>query len=441
MINPKTRHKEFGGTLGALAISLGLPLWTVALWFLCNEQGCPVYQSWDSYYKYLVSATSSHWISTSAVLAYLAWFLGLVVLDRIVPGAEVDGVELRDGTRLKYKFNGTWIVLLLVSSLLARAWATNWALPELVFVYDHLLQLTIVAILFAFALASYCYAVSFIGSSEPSSSPKKNKSSKKNNVKLLAVGGNTGSVIYDWFIGRELNPRIGNFDIKVFCEMRPGLLLWVIINLSMAHHQYSKYGYVSDSMVLVNLVQNWYVFEGTLYEQGLVSMIDVTTDGFGFMLAFGDLALVPFTYTMQTRFLADNPVHLGWIKCLAIVLVYFAGLYIFRASNNQKARFKSGHPSASHLKYIQTPSGSKLIVSGWWGMSRHINYFGDWLTSAAYCLPTGFSSPIPYYYLVYFASLLIHRETRDEQKCAAKYGDTWLEYKRRVRWKIIPYVF
>jgi hypothetical protein len=27
--------------------------------------------------------------------------------------------------------------------------------------------------------------------------------------------------------------------------------------------------------------------------------MDITTDGFGFMLAFGDLAWVPFTYTLQ----------------------------------------------------------------------------------------------------------------------------------------------
>lgn len=36
-----------------------------------------------------------------------------------------------------------------------------------------------------------------------------------------------GYFIYDFFMGRELNPRIKNFDIKFFCEMRPGLMGWV----------------------------------------------------------------------------------------------------------------------------------------------------------------------------------------------------------------------
>lgn len=42
------------------------------------------------------------------------------------------------------------------------------------------------------------------------------------------MDGFTGNVLYDFFIGRELNPRLGaSFDIKEFCELRPGLVGWV----------------------------------------------------------------------------------------------------------------------------------------------------------------------------------------------------------------------
>lgn len=37
----------------------------------------------------------------------------------------------------------------------------------------------------------------------------------------------SGNVVYDFFKGRELNPRIKDFDLKFFCEMRPGLIGWV----------------------------------------------------------------------------------------------------------------------------------------------------------------------------------------------------------------------
>ena len=36
-----------------------------------------------------------------------------------------------------------------------------------------------------------------------------------------------GNLIYDFFLGRELNPRICSFDFKYFCELRPGLIGWV----------------------------------------------------------------------------------------------------------------------------------------------------------------------------------------------------------------------
>jgi hypothetical protein len=46
----------------------------------------------------------------------------------------------------------------------------------------------------------------------------------------------TGIAVYDAFIGRELNPRIlgGRLDLKYFCELRPGMFLWGLINAAMA---------------------------------------------------------------------------------------------------------------------------------------------------------------------------------------------------------------
>jgi hypothetical protein len=39
----------------------------------------------------------------------------------------------------------------------------------------------------------------------------------------------------------------------------------------------------------------------------------------------------------------------------------------------------------------------------------------------AWCLPTGFDTPITYFYVIYFAILLIHRQRRDDEACAKKY--------------------
>lgn len=73
------------------------------------------------------------------------------------------------------------------------------------------------------------------------------------------------------------------------------------------------------------------------------------------------------------------------------------------------------------LQYMTTEKGSKLLTSGWWGRSRHPNYLGDILMALAWSLPTGFETPITYFYVIYFAVLLIHRQRRDDDNCEKKY--------------------
>ena len=53
----------------------------------------------------------------------------------------------------------------------------------------------------------------------------------------------------------------------------------------------------------------------------------------------------------------------------------------------------------------------------------------------------GWGMAISYFYVIYFAILLIHRERRDESKCMRKYGKDWEEYKKIVPWRIIPGVY
>jgi protein-S-isoprenylcysteine O-methyltransferase Ste14 len=70
-----------------------------------------------------------------------------------------------------------------------------------------------------------------------------------------------------------------------------------------------------------------------------------------------------------------------------------------------------------------------------------MNYFGDLLMGLAWCLPCGFGSPIPYFYIVYFTILLVHRERRDNDMCAVRYGNDWDVYCEKVPYRIIPGVY
>lgn len=70
--------------------------------------------------------------------------------------------------------------------------------------------------------------------------------------------------------------------------------------------------------------------------------MDITTDGFGFMLAVGDLTWVPFTYCYSAYYLAVHPNDLGPVGTLAILGVQFLGYWIFRGSNGEKNAFRQG---------------------------------------------------------------------------------------------------
>lgn len=341
------------------------------------------------------------------------------------------------------------------------------------FIWDNYVQVLTANLLIASVIAVFVYVRSF-------SVPAPGKPNPE--FRELAPGGHTGNPLYDFFIGRELNPRVQlpipfisntsrTLDIKVFMEMRPGLLGWMLLNLSNIAHQYRTYGYVTDSIVLVTVFQGFYVLDGLYNEPGILTMMDIIMDGFGYMLSFGDLVWVPFLYNFQTRYLATFPLELG-LKGLALSLgVTAIGYHIFRSANNQKNDFRT-NPSdgrVKHLKYIQTAKGSKLITSGWWGSARHINYLGDWVMSWGYCLPTGIAGyaivehmsstgdvsrqavqtpetrawgmVFTYFYMIYFGVLLIHRERRDEEKCKRKYGADWDRYTSMVRSRIIPGIY
>lgn len=329
------------------------------------------------------------------------------------------------------------------------------------FIWDNYIQILTANLSIAYVLAILVYVRSF--------------SVKPGNLQLreLAAGGHTGNIIYDFFIGRELNPRVnlpvlGEIDIKAFCELRPGWIGYLLLDLSFAARQYKVYGYLSDSMILLTLFQGFYIFDALYMEPAILTTLDIINDGFGFMLAFGDLVWVPFIYSLQARYLSIYPVHLGASGILGVLSIQAIGYYIFRSTNNQKNLFRRNPKDArvAHLTSMTTACGSELLTSGWWGTARHINYLGDWIMGWSYCLPTGISGYvvlqrsiqgsrpevvqgeargwgmlITYFYLLYFAVLLIHRERRDDEKCRKKYGKDWEEYQNRVPSRILPRIY
>ena len=92
-------------------------------------------------------------------------------------------------------------------------------------------------------------------------------------------------------------------------------------------------------------------------------------------------------------------------------------------------------------KTITTKHGNKILADGWYGKARKIHYTCDLFFAISWGLITGFNSPFPWFYSVFFAGMIIHRALRDIARCRELYGEAWVEYEKQVPYLFIPGIF
>lgn len=355
--------------------------------------------------------------TATALAFWLGWIAFQALLASLLPGRTVHGVPLPDGRSLPYRLNGllafgitvALAVLLVVAGLVPATFLADQ--------FEALLTTTNLLVL------TGCLWLLWLGRRQATPEER-----ALNPLEAYTLGGCR-------------NPRLGSLDLKFFCEARPGMILWVLIDLSLAAKQLELHGSVSNAMLLVCFFQILYVADYFWFEDAILTTWDIKHEHFGFMLGWGCLVWVPFTYCLQPLYLVAHPEPLPLLGAGAIVALNLMGFWIFRTSNLQKHRFRSDPVRkiwGDKPEYIETEVGGKLLASGWWGLSRHANYLGDWLMGLAWSLSCGFERLVPYFYPIYFAVLLIHRERRDGAHCARKYGEDWKRYTARVRWRIVP---
>lgn len=176
----------------------------------------------------------------------------------------------------------------------------------------------------------------------------------------------------------------------------------------------------------------------------------------GFMLIFWNLAGVPLSYCHCTIYLANHdPSEYHWNRYF-LAFLYIAYLFVYwvwDTTNSQKNRFRQQErgtmvkrntfpqlpwQTVENPKTLSTADGSKILVDGWYGKARKIHYTCDLFFALNWGLITGFSSPFPWFYPLFFACMISHRALRDIQRCRIKYGETWAEYERQVPYLFIP---
>ncbi|KAF7728458.1 erg24, C-14 sterol reductase [Apophysomyces ossiformis] len=397
-LNPKTDRYRLYGTPGVLGLSLGLPLLVLLFAFGCDDLGYTPFERLHAFLSDLLARRFDWELLLSlplswdymSVLWYFTFLAQLVTFSVAMPGEVVEGTPLRDGTRLQYKFNAFPAIQTMITMGFMSTRGQGLRLP--LWVHANLAHLAAASIVVSFIIALVAYAFSFIGKQ-----------------RLLSLEGNTGNPVYDFIVGRELNPRLGQFDIKFFTALRPGFVGWLFLDFCMAAKQWVELGRLTNSMILLLIFQTWYIVDALWNE---------------------------------ARYLADRPQDLNFVQLTIAAMSQVVGYYIYFSARNQKKTMKENpeDPSVRGLTYLETKHG-RLITSGWWASARHIEYLGQWLMSLAWCLACGFDSAIPYLYTLSTGIVLIYRECLDEEEEKDLYGADWDIYSKQVEYRIVPGVY
>ncbi len=202
----------------------------------------------------------------------------------------------------------------------------------------------------------------------------------------------------------------------------------------------------SPGVFLYAALFTFFLAEYLNFERVHLYTYDFVAERVGYKLGWGCLTFYPFFYCVGLWSVAERPSPHTPLPLLALyALVFFCGWALSRGANLQKFHFKTdpGKKLFGFLAPVAIEGGGKRVLcSGFWGLSRHVNYLGEILMAVGLTLSLGYPGDLwAWLYPLYYVGLLLPRQHDDDKRCAEKYGPLWEEYCRRVPWRIIPWVY
>ncbi|PAA51861.1 hypothetical protein BOX15_Mlig029912g2, partial [Macrostomum lignano] len=421
------RGREFGGAIGSALMTVGLPVSLVWLSLLSDGK-----LTFSRSNRFLFGSTGSlalaDLFSVRSALIYGGWVLAQLVLYSLPIGGK--WVQHEGGL---YHCNGLFA---LIVSMLALVGANWYGIKVGSIICSELTRLAVCASLFSLLLSIGLYARS---RRVPNSALTAEAASS---MKASAASGRC-NFIYEFFMGRELHPRLfgGRIDLKFFLEMRPGLIGWVLLDIAFMFQVKANGGIIGLPFATLTFMHLIYVADALFFERSILTTTDIKREGLGYMLVFGNLAWVPFFYSLSARQLITNQPTMPAYCVVGVLFINLFGYFIFRASNYMKDEFRRDphQPRFANCRTVPTGvRGRHLLAAGSWALCRHPNFVGDLVMAFAWSLAAGFHAPLAWLYPAYLLVLLVHRARRDEIYCSAKYGLAWTRYCELVPNRFLP---
>ncbi|MCB1692853.1 MAG: DUF1295 domain-containing protein [Pseudomonadales bacterium] len=251
----------------------------------------------------------------------------------------------------------------------------------------------------------------------------------------------------DLFLGRLENPQFagGRIDVKMWLYLVGAVMLELNV-LSFATFHLQAHGlHASTGILVCAAMLTWFVFDYLTFEEVHLYTYDFVAERVGFKLGWGCLVFYPYFYAVALWSAVDRePGEGGSLVLFMSAVIFFAGWCLARGANMQKFYFKTS-PDRTFLGMVPRALDDgerRLLVSGFWGVSRHINYLGEILMGCGIALSvTAYGAWWAWLYPLYYVALLVPRQMDDDARCAARYGDLWRRYVAEVRYRIIPFVY
>jgi protein-S-isoprenylcysteine O-methyltransferase Ste14 len=255
-------------------------------------------------------------------------------------------------------------------------------------------------------------------------------------------------LLADLYLGRLANPqwRCGRLDAKMYLYLAGAVMLELNVLSFAAYHVDTHPSDPSSGVVLYAVLFSFFVTEYLCFEQVHLYTYDFMAERVGFKLGWGCLVFYPFFYPVGLWVVADRPDPHTPVPLLAVyALVFWSGWALARGANLQKFQFKRDRNAKAFgllAPRAISGDGKHVLASGFWGLSRHINYLGEILMASGLTLSLGYPLALgPWLYPLYYVALLVPRQIDDDRRCAEKYGPLWEEYCRRVPSRIIPGIY
>lgn len=259
------------------------------------------------------------------------------------------------------------------------------------------------------------------------------------------------SLLTDLFLGRKQNVQYlgGRVDAKMFLYLA-GAVMLALNTLAFSAHHVLTYGADANPGVLLHAaLLLFFVVDYLLFERVHLYTYDLFAERVGFKLGWGCLVFYPYFYPIGLWATADLPASplmeawgVPWLVTSACV--FLGGWLLARGANLQKYRFKRfpERPFLGIAPRTMSTGNLRLLCSGFWGVSRHVNYLGELLMALGLALSLGHPDNVwPWLYPLYYVALLVPRERDDDRRCQEKYGPLWEAYRQRVPARIIPGIY